>query len=270
MDKINNKHFKWDVPVSALEKWDRSIKAASDDEYSINIYSTIGDYGDGQGMTARIVSSILRKADGNDVTVNINSGGGDFFEGLAINSLLSGYDGKVKVRVLGLAASAASVVALAGDEVEIAENGFFMIHNAWTIAMGNKNIMNEAADMLDKFDASMVALYSKRTKIDEKTIAKMMNSETWLNGEEAVELNFANAILGGDKIGKDEDETISNAALRKADVALAKAGMSRTDRRALLKELTSTPSAAETVKPSADTGLETALQGLLKTLKQGT
>ena len=81
--------FKWEVPVQALEKWDRTIVAKDDGSVTINVYSTIGEFGDGAGMTAKIVSSILRGANGKPVTVNINSGGGDFFEGLAIHTLLS-------------------------------------------------------------------------------------------------------------------------------------------------------------------------------------
>jgi ATP-dependent Clp protease protease subunit len=250
--------IRFEAPAQALAKWNSSIKAKKDSN-DINIYSTVGDYGDG-GITARLVSAILRKADGADVVVNINSPGGDFFEGLAIHTLLSEYEGNVKVKVVGLAASAASVIAMAGDEVEIAESGFLMIHNAWTVAMGNKNDMQEVVDTLSKFDNSMASLYARKTGEDEKTIKKMMDAETWLDGKQSVEKRFASAILGADQTEEDEEEKISSA-LRKVDVELAKAGMPRTERRNLIKELTSTPSAAD-VMPSADAELCKALSDL--------
>lgn len=261
----NKMKMMYEAPAIALERWNPAIKAKKEDDASINIYSTIGEYGDGSGMTARIVSAILRKADGADVTVNINSPGGDFFEGLAIHSLLSGYKGNVKVKVLGMAASAASVVALAGDEVEIAESGFFMIHNAWTIAIGNRHDMEDTAGMLGKFDSSMKGLYATKTGMSEKEIEKLMDAETWINGRDSVEKGFANKILGEDEIEEGDEETQAYA-IRKLDVTLAKAGMPRSERRALLKEITAgTPSAADEPTPCA--GLTEALSGLLETVR---
>jgi len=267
LDKAN---IKFEISAKVLERWDRTIKAASDEdkEHAINIYSTVGEYGYGDGMTAKIVSSILRKAEGAPVVVNINSGGGDFFEGLAIHSLLTNYEGEVRVRVLGLAASAASVIAMAGDSVEIAKAGFVMIHNAWTMAVGNKEEMSKVADMLGEFDKSMTRLYAEKTSIDEREIKKMMAAETWLNGEDALELNFVSALLPADMVEKDETENNKVAsALRQLDVALAKSGMPRSERRDLIKQATSgTPCATETVTPSADSELELALNGLLKNI----
>lgn len=269
MDKKVNMRF--DIPASALARWDKTIVAKKKDDedkdHYINVYSTVGDYGDGSGMTAKIVSSILRKADGAPVSVNINSGGGDFFEGLAIYTLLKEYDGDVNVNVIGLAASAASIVALAGDNISISKSGFFMIHNAWTMAIGNSEDMQTVADMLAKFDMSMVKLYAQKTGLDEKQVKKMMSEETWLSGEDAVQMQFAHSFLGEDEIDLAEEKTIANAALKRVDVELAKAGMPRSERRALIKELTSTPCAAETVKPCADSELKVALEGLLKSFK---
>lgn len=263
----NSFSMKYEPPAAALERWNPCIKAAKDDANSINIYSTIGEYGDGAGMTPKIVSAILRRADGQDVVVNINSAGGDFFDGLAIHNLLKEYKGNVKVRVLGIAASAASVVALAGDEIEIADSAFFMIHNSWTVAIGNRHGMKEVADRLEQFDKSMLAMYVAATGMEEKKIAKMMDEETWISGSDSVEMGFASALMGADGIDQSE-ETPYNTALRRLDVALAKAGVPRSERRAMLKELTGTPSAASEPTPSAgdDEALIAALSGLQKTL----
>lgn len=265
MDKTQ---MKFEAPAVALEKWNPHIKAAKpSDNETINIYSTIGEYGDGSGMTPKIVSAVLRKAEGKDITVNINSPGGDFFDGLAIHSLLSEYEGNVKVRILGLAASAASVVALAGDEIEIAESGFFMIHNAWTVAMGNKHDMRDVQTRLQKFDESMANLYAKKTGIDTKAISKMMDAETWLNADNSLELKFADALMGGEDIEIEDDENMGyNSSLKRIDVALAKAGMPRTERRALIKDLTGTPRATEPTPCAGNVELTKALERLHKTI----
>lgn len=265
--QLDKTKIRFEAPPQALAKWDKEIKSAKkDDGVTINMYSTIGEYGDGSGMTAKIVNGILRKAEGADVTVNINSPGGDFFEGIAINTILKEYEGNVNVRVVGLAASAASIVAMAGDEIEIAKSGFLMIHNAWTIALGNKNDMQDVADMLTKFDKSMAGLYAARTGMDEKRIAKMMDHETWLQGGEAVEMGFASALLGEADIEKVEENENKeyNAALKKVDIELAKAGMPRSERRNLIKDLIGTPRATEDPTPCA--GLDVALSSLLKTI----
>lgn len=274
LTKTNSK-LRWEAPASSVERWNPAIVSAkkSNDNTTINIYSTIGEYGDGSGMTPKIVSSILRKADGEDMTVNINSPGGDFFDGLAIHTLLSEYEGKVLVNILGMAASAASIVALAGDEINISSSAFFMIHNAWSIAIGNRHDMADVADMLGQFDASMTDLYTKSTGMDKKAIAKMMDNETWIVGTDAVDNGFATALLGDENVKvEDSIKNEYSSAMRKIDVALAKAGMPRTERRDLIKELTGTPCAAENdpTPRAGENALSVALLGLLENVKQQT
>lgn len=258
--------IRFEIPVSALERWDESIRAAKDDGVHIDIYSTVGEYGDGDGITAKKVSEILKEADGKDVVVNINSGGGDFFEGLAIHSLLANYEGKVSVRILGLAASAASIVAMAGDNIEVAKSGFLMIHNSWTVAIGNKDDLQTVVGMLTRFDASMVALYATKTGKPHDEISKMMADETWIAGEIAVEMGFAHSILDKEEV-KNTGKTSGASAKKKIDVELAKAGMPRTERRALIKQLSGTQDATEVTR-NADAELVNALRGLLSTIQQ--
>jgi ATP-dependent protease ClpP protease subunit len=254
----------FEPPQSAVAKWNRDIHA-KDDGDAINIYSTIGDYGDGTGMTAKIVSSVLRKANGS-VRVNINSAGGDFFEGVAIYNMLREYEGDVKVKIVGLAASAASIIAMAADELEIAESGFMMIHNAWTIAIGNKDDMEEVAAMLGKFDDSMAKLYADFSGQDVKSIKKMMAAETWLSGKEAVEMGLATALLESDEITGDKEKMPE--AMKKLDAILASRGVPRSERRALIKEMGKPRAAEEDTKPCASE-LTEALTGLLSTLAKG-
>lgn len=262
----NKTKLTFEAPISALARWNPEIQAAEKASDTVfNIYNQIGEAWDGTGITPDKLAAFLSKADGRDITVNINSAGGNFFDGLAMHTMLSEYDGAVTIKVVGLAASAASMIAMAGDDVLIAESGLMMIHNAWSIAIGNKNDMAEAAQILDVFDTSMAKLYTKKTGIAAGEIISMMDEETWLNGEEAVAKGFASKMLGEKDIVENKVNSEYNAVLRKLDISLARAGMPRSERRDLIKQISSTPSAAKTITPSADE-MTAALEGLLKTV----
>ncbi|EIZ8957172.1 head maturation protease, ClpP-related [Cronobacter sakazakii] len=259
-----------DLPAAAMERWNGSIRAARDGDNSISIFDVIGaDYW-GEGVTASRIAGALRSLNGADVTVNINSPGGDMFEGLAIYNLLREYDGKVTVKVLGLAASAASIIAMAGDEVQIGRGAFLMIHNCWVYAMGNRHDLAQIAADMAPFDKAMSDIYQARSGLDADTVDKMMDGETYIGGSEAVEKGFADSLLSADEIA-DDDESPA-AAIRKLDALLAKANTPRSERRKLLKALSgSTPGAAATPDgtPSAATieketidRLEAAISGL--------
>ncbi|EOZ7939567.1 head maturation protease, ClpP-related [Cronobacter malonaticus] len=259
-----------DLPAAAMERWNGSIRAARDGDNSISIFDVIGaDYW-GEGVTASRIAGALRSLNGEDVTVNINSPGGDMFEGLAIYNLLREYDGKVTVKVLGLAASAASIIAMAGDEVQIGRGAFLMIHNCWVYAMGNRHDLAQIATDMAPFDKAMSDIYQARSGLDAATVDKMMDGETYIGGSEAVEKGFADSLLSADEIADDEESPA--AALRKLDALLAKANTPRSERRKLLKALSgSTPGAAATPDgtPSAATieketidRLEAAISGL--------
>ncbi|EGT5184267.1 Clp protease ClpP [Cronobacter sakazakii] len=259
-----------DLPAAAMERWNGSIRAARDGDNSISIFDVIGaDYW-GEGVTASRIAGALRSLNGADVTVNINSPGGDMFEGLAIYNLLREYDGKVTVKVLGLAASAASIIAMAGDEVQIGRGAFLMIHNCWVYAMGNRHDLAQIAADMAPFDKAMSDIYQARSGLDSTTIDKMMDGETYIGGSEAVEKGFADSLLSADEIA-DDDESPA-AAIRKLDALLAKANTPRSERRKLLKALSGstpgaaaspdgTPSAATIHKETIDR-LEAALSGL--------
>ncbi|ELY2793934.1 Clp protease ClpP [Cronobacter sakazakii] len=259
-----------DLPAAAMERWNGSIRAARDGDNSISIFDVIGaDYW-GEGVTASRIAGALRSLNGADVTVNINSPGGDMFEGLAIYNLLREYDGKVTVKVLGLAASAASIIAMAGDEVQIGRGAFLMIHNCWVCAMGNRHDLAQMATDMAPFDKAMSDIYQARSGLDAATVDKMMDGETYIGGSEAVEKGFADSLLSADEIADDEESPA--AALRKLDALLAKANTPRSERRKLLKALSgSTPGAAATPDgtPGAATieketidRLEAAISGL--------
>ncbi|MDU1092639.1 MAG: Clp protease ClpP [Leclercia adecarboxylata] len=259
-----------DLPAAAMERWNGGIRAARDGDNSISIFDVIGaDYW-GDGVTASRIAGALRSLNGADVTVNINSPGGDMFEGLAIYNLLREYDGKVTVKVLGLAASAASIIAMAGDDVQIGRGAFLMIHNCWVYAMGNRHDLAQIAADMEPFDNAMSDIYQARSGLDADTIGKMMDGETYIGGSDAVAKGFADSLLSADEIADDDDSPA--AALRKIDALLAKTDTPRSERRKLLKALSgSKPGAASDQKgtPSAATienetidRLEAALSGL--------
>jgi len=228
--------IKFDLSEKALNQWNPGIKAAAD-ENTISIFDVIGqDYWTGEGVTAKRIAGALRSIGDKDVTVLINSPGGDMFEGLAIYSLLREHPGQVTVKVLGLAASAASVIAMAGDMVQIARAGFLMIHNAWILAAGNRHDFREYAEYLEPFDRSMADIYSVRTGIDFKEIQTIMDAESWIGGSDAIENGWADSLLASDEIMIDENPEARAAV--KLDIALAKAGMPRTERKKLLAEYT--------------------------------
>lgn len=257
----------FEAPANAFTHW-QPVKAASTDENTINVYDQIGENWDGTGLTARLVNSVLRKSQGEKVTVNVNSPGGDFFEGVTIYNMLREYEGEVEVRVIGLAASAASVIAMAADELKIAKAGFLMIHNSWGMVIGNQNDMREASEMFATFDSAMANLYSNRSGIDVKTIAEYMNGEFWMTGEEAVENGFADSFIKSDEITEDEEKV--NSVKHRIDIALARQGVPRSERRAMFKEFTGTQNAADNATQNAGeldslmeavTNLQVAMKG---------
>ncbi|HHT0166766.1 TPA: head maturation protease, ClpP-related [Klebsiella oxytoca] len=255
---------------SALERWNGGIRAASDNDNSISIFDVVGrDYWD-EGVTAKRISGALRSMNGADVTVNINSPGGDMFEGLAIYNLLREYQGKVTVKVLGIAASAASIIAMAGDDIQIGRGAFLMIHNCWVVAMGNRHDFAELSTSLEPFDTAMADIYSARSGLDIATVQQLMDAESYIGGSDAVEKGLADSLLSADAVSDGDDSPCS--ALRKLDALLAKTNTPRSERRKLIKALTgNTPGAvtdpdgmprATQPNPEILAELDVALSGL--------
>lgn len=234
------KGLSWDVPPQALERWQPNVMAAQSSDNTISILDPIGfdPFSDSGGVTAKRITAALRAIGAeNDVVVNINSPGGDLFEGLAIYSALREHKGEVTVKVLGLAASAASLIAMAGDVVQIARAGFLMIHDTWVVAVGNRNDLRDVADTLEPFDRAMADIYAARSGIDAKQIGKMMDAETWIGGADAVEQGFADSLLPSDEVARDKQARGERIAAYVIDATMARAGVPRTQRRALLQDI---------------------------------
>src|SRR5690606_29852604 len=172
-----------DISDKALARWNPGVRAAEENDRTISIYDVIGqDFWTGEGVTAKRIAAALRAIGKGPVTVNINSPGGDMFEGFTIYNLLRDHDGEVTVKVLGLAASAASVIAMAGDTIQVSRASFLMIHNTWVTAIGNRNDLHETAEFLEPFDRAMADIYSSRTGLDTDDVTAMMDAETWMGG----------------------------------------------------------------------------------------
>lgn len=149
-----------------------------------------GDFFGEAGFQAREVVDALSTVTG-DITVRINSGGGDVFQGFAIHNALVAHKGHVTVKVDGLAASAASVIAMAADHVVVPSTASLMIHNAWAFAVGGADELRKQADVLDKINGQIRTVYAKASGQSPAWIKRAMDAETWMTGEEAVRAGFA-------------------------------------------------------------------------------
>lgn len=172
------------------------LKAESKDRAELMIYDTIGEsFVTGEGLTARSFAKDLKNAgDVKNIDVRINSVGGSVFDGQAIYSQLRNHPANVTVHVDGAALSAASVIAMAGDEIKMAENAVMMIHEPWSIAMGSASTMRKEADVLDKLRDTISSVYAARTGKDKEEIDSLLSAETWMDATEAVDMGFADSI----------------------------------------------------------------------------
>lgn len=260
---------KFDMRPDALEKWEPEIKAAAEGDASISIYDSIGENWEGTGVTAKRISAALRAIGERHVVVNVNSPGGDFFEGVAIYNILRQHKAKVTVRVMGLAASAASVIAMAGDEILMGDGSFLMIHNAWAVAIGNRHDMVAVSEQLAPFDAAMADVYAARSGMTSAEAAALMDKETWIGASQAVKDGLATGLIEAEEISHDAQANGQKKYLALVEASMAKAGHSRSTRRDVFKNLFSgTPGAAgNDATPSAGTDIAASLQNLLKTFK---
>lgn len=168
----------------------------SDEPVEMLIYEQIGkDWWTGEGTNAKTFADALAKIDkGRDITVRINSPGGNVWDGLAIYHQLQSRKDKVRCQVDGIAASIASVIAMAGRETVMPKNAMLMIHNPWGMTIGDSAEMRKAADSLDKHKEVLVGIYADKTKMSVEDLSKLMDEETWMEGKEAKERGFADTL----------------------------------------------------------------------------
>ncbi|WP_246690814.1 head maturation protease, ClpP-related [Neorhizobium alkalisoli] len=247
------------------------VRALETGDNVITMFDVVGeDFWTGGGITAKKVSAQLRAIGPKPIVVQINSPGGDMFEGIAVYNVLREHPQPITVKVMGMAASAASIIAMAGDTIEIGAASFIMIHNCWVMAMGNRHDMRETAEWLEPFDNAMVDVYAARSKQDAKLIAKWMDAETFMSGSQAIDRGFADALLPADTVTVDENAKALDRDLndiRAMELSLVSAGMSRTDARARLNKIKGTPGAALEATPGAGADDWSGLSGLLSSIR---
>lgn len=167
-------------------------EAAADGPVHIYVHDVIDPW---WGANAADLIKALAGATGRDVLLHINSPGGDVFESLAMASAIAAHDGKVTALIDGMAASAATRLALACAEVQMVDGGLFMIHNAWTMAWGNANELRDTATLLDKVDSGIVGDYQRKTGATAEKVTEWMAAETWFTAAEAKDAGFVDEVL---------------------------------------------------------------------------
>lgn len=262
---------------AVLDKWGEDaagVRALERGDNVITMFDIIGeDFWTGGGVTAKKVASQLRAIGDRPVEVQINSPGGDMFEGIAIFNVLREHPQPITVKVMGMAASAASIIAMAGDTIEIGASSFLMIHNCWVLAIGNRHDMREMSEWLSPFDQAMSDLYALRSGQEQAQIAKWMDAEAWMSGSQAIERGFADALLPADKMTVDEDaKAVDRKAndLRAMELQLVSAGLTRTQARERINSIKGTPGAAcdaDTTPGAGDPALTASLAGLLAAIR---
>jgi len=174
------------------------VKALSGDTMEVFVFDVIGwPFTDVSGLI-RAMATEKEKP----ILARINSPGGDVFDGMSLFNAFANHPGGVTVRIEGLAASMASIVAMGGRKIEAYQNTMFMVHNAWTVAGGDHNLMREVADLIEKISGQMLEIYTGKTKSGKKDMKQMMDDETWLTAKEAEAKGFIDTVLTSGKAAK--------------------------------------------------------------------
>lgn len=262
--------------LDAFEHWNPALKLQPENASSdagatvIEILDMIGkDPYTGEGVGPQDVADQLKGA--TSVIVNINSLGGSFYAGVTIYNLLKSHPGKVTVNVLGLAASAASIIAMAGDTINMGPAAFMLIHNGQGACMGDRHDMANAVTNLTAIDAAIRDLYVGRTGKHGNSIATMMDNETLMNAADAIKFGFADGKIEKAQVVEDTQAAVHAHPLkakRLADTILANAGVPRTKRREIFASIKNGPAdtfQAQTLEGL--TGLHTEILALRDVLK---
>lgn len=199
--------------------WYRAYRDESTGSYRIDVYGDIGKGAwwddEDTNMSASKFSGLVREAGGAPIDLHVNSGGGSVFDAVAMMSALSEYSAPVTAWVDGIAASAASILLAAADEIRVSEGSFIMIHCASVVAVGNSDVLRKQADLLDTVDSMIADVYAKRsgTKSTEDFSAAMRET-TWFDAETAVDWGIADSVFETVKARTAAVETEDRATLR--------------------------------------------------------
>ena len=184
-----------------MNKWFDIQNKANSETADIYIYSEVGGF----DVNAKSFINELKALKDKNIDVHINSLGGSVFDGLAIYNALKTHSKKVTTKVEGIAASIASVIAMAGDQIEMAENSLFMIHNPFAMSGGDANELRKTADILDKIRNEIAGIYASKSNHNAEHYIDLMDVETWFNSDETLELGLVNGITQPLKIENNYD-----------------------------------------------------------------
>lgn len=232
--------WKFETRALSAEFKHFEVKALASDRPTISIFDYIGDDGMGGGVTVPRIAAALRSVAGKPIVVEINSPGGNVFDGVAMYNLLRRHDAEVEVQVLGIAASAASVIAMAGDTIAVAPNAEIMIHEARGLFFGTKSEMKEAYQTLEHIDAGMCETYAARSGRDVAEFSRMIaGKDVYFRGQEAIEAGLADVLLDREAQMPVYAELSGNYPRDKEslDAFLAKHDMPRSERRELFRAI---------------------------------
>lgn len=204
--RFKNEKFNSLPPIEKLFK----CEAVDGDTTKLTIYGDIGaSFWGGESVTATDVKNALKDVQAKELHVHINSYGGDAFDGIAIFNQLRDHQAKVITHVDGVAASAASIIAMAGDEIIMNLGSMLMIHEASTGVWGNKTDMQKALNSLEGLDKSLANIYMTRFKGELSEIETLMKGETWFSADEAVDIGLADRV--NNDVGETSLDTVNNA-----------------------------------------------------------
>lgn len=182
------------------------LNSANTEETDLYMYGSISAYSWYDGISSSKVREQLKNVTAKTINVHINSGGGDVFESIAISNLLKNHSATIVVHIDGLAASGASVIAMAADKIVMPKNTMMMIHKAWTYAAGNAEGLRKVADRLDKIDNAVTESYTSRFVGEKSELESLLAEETWLTAEECKTFGFCDEISDEIVIPEDNEE----------------------------------------------------------------
>jgi len=234
------------IPFPKATCW-FEVRNVKDESADLFIYDVVGDSwtGNDAATLVKAVNGLKKK----HINCRINSPGGSVFDGVAVYNALKNHEGGVTTYVDGLAASIASIIALAGDKVVMADNAMMMIHNPWTMAMGDSSDMRKTADVLDQIKETLINTYVAKTGKSREAVAADMEKETWFTAKEAKAYGLVTDIEGGMKIAaclnkeiaeifgiKNAPDSVAHAAPEPSAVILSRTPRSLLERRQALNE----------------------------------
>lgn len=209
--------FKNQNYVEQLKQIPQKFNAVHNDETKtseITIYGVIGTSWWNDSFSAADIDEALKAAGDNDIIINLNSPGGDAFDGISIFNRLKRHQGKVTIHVDGWACSAASIIAMAADELIMELGSMFMYHEASNVVWGTKTDMRKEANILEELEEGIIDIYMTKTNLSREEVRANLDAETWLSANKAVEHGFANKAAG---TNLDDENKPQNAVLTVED-----------------------------------------------------